>query len=200
MTGVFGVWWLDWPLAAYGFYVTVKWLLRKGFGVSHKVYGKGSKEDTLLKEPMTFELWGLRDDEQESHLFTAVRKPDTMLMVRMMIAGDDMGAEEIQRMLRMIGKTLDNTDGVKEAWSATPMSKPKNAGKNWEPKFRGPDGKLYPMDAPEREKWEDFAAGSSRRRWTRLVSDDEFQVAAETLGEIARDLVEAGSARPTGAR
>lgn len=168
--------------------------------MSHKVYGKGSKEDRRLPEPVTFELWGIRDDEEESHLFKAIWKPDTMLMARMMMAGDDLSAEEIARMLRMIGKTLDNSDGVKESWQFEPLDKPKNAGKNWEPKFRGPDGKLYPVDGPDREKFEDYEAGSSRRRWGRLVRDDEFQVDAEVLAEIAKDLVEAGTGRPTGAR
>lgn len=169
----------------------------------HKVYGKESAEDTRLPEEMTFELWGIRDDEKESHLFKAVHKPDTMLMVRVMMAmssDNDNDPAVVASMLRMIGKTLDNTDGVKEKWRFAELDKPKNAGKNYEPKFRGPDGKLYPVDGPEREKFEDYEAGSSRRRWSTLVRDDEFTVSADTLMGIAKDLVEAATGRPTGAR
>jgi hypothetical protein len=175
-------------------------LLQKGFTVSHKVYGKGSKEDRRLPEPMTFELWGVRDDEEDSHLFTAIWKPDTMLMARMMMAGDDLSADELAKLLRMVGKTLDNADGVKESWAFAELPKPKTAKANYEPKFRGPDGKLYSVAGPEREKFEDFAAGSSRRRWMTLVYDDEFQVDAEILAEVAKDLLEVATARPTGAR
>jgi hypothetical protein len=173
-------------------------LTRKGFTVTHKVYGKGSKNETKLPQPFTFELWGLRDDEEESHLFTAVRKPDTMLMVRVMMADNDLGPEAIGSLLRMVGKTLDNTDGVKESWVFEEAPKPKNAGAGYEPKFRGPDGKLHPLDM--RAKFEDYDAGSSRRRWNALVLDDDFQVEPETLAEIAVDVVEAATARPSGAR
>lgn len=165
-----------------------------------KVYGANPKQAQRLEEPYPFRLAGLRYDEEETHDLVAVRKPDTMMAIRFMNMGDDQGAELGRLCVKLISKTLDNSDGVPAQWVATPLEKPKNAGPDWEPKFRAPgppagDGKLHPMT--QRTKYEDFAAGSSRRRWEALLLDNDFTVDIEVLVELVKDMVELTAGTPT---
>lgn len=67
--------------------------------------------------------------------------------------------------------------------------------------FEGPDGMFYRMtDAEALEKFDERAAGSSRRRWDYLIDrDDESIIQMDDLHSIAAWLVkEAGNGRPTG--
>jgi hypothetical protein len=158
-----------------------------------KRYGTGAQNDLRLKVPYEFEVAGLRYDDEEVHEFTAVRKVDTLLAARF-IDGED-GAVIMRTVVQLIGKTLDNKDGVPIQWSPDQLPKPKDADDDWEPKFRAPDGNLYPM--ADAVKFTDFNAGSSRRRWAALVDDQEFTVAIETLAAIGRDLIGESAGRPT---
>lgn len=58
------------------------------------------------------------------------------------------------------------------------------------PHFRGPDGQIYPE--PERKRFEEFEAGSSRRRLYHLMFVDEnVKVEMKYVAEIMKDLFEA---------
>jgi hypothetical protein len=160
-----------------------------------KTYGGGAKQAQRLDKPYPFRVEGLRFDDEESHDFIATRKADTMLAMRFMTLNDDQAAELLKLAGKLIAKTLDNTDGVPVQWEAAQLPKPANAGPDWEPKFRGPDGKLHPMN--QRAKFEEFAKGSSRRRWEELLVDSEFTTQLETLVEVAKDLIEMTVEVPT---
>lgn len=63
------------------------------------------------------------------------------------------------------------------------------------PHFRGPDGRIY--SEPERKRFEEFDAGSSRRRLYHLMFVDEnVKVHMQTVAEIMRDLFEAAGKGP----
>jgi hypothetical protein len=160
-----------------------------------KRYGGGSVQAQRLDTPYEFELEGLRYDDPEVHSFTAVRKADTLLAGKFMNLSDDQAGRLLRLCTLLVGKTLDNKDGVPVQWAPDPLPKPKDAGDDWEPKFRGPDGKLHPMH--QAEKYTAFAAGSSRRRWAALVEDEEFTAEMETLAEIVKDLISRSTGTPT---
>jgi hypothetical protein len=160
-----------------------------------KRYGGGSKTAQRLDQPVEFELELLRFDDPEVHTFHAVRKADTLLAARFMSVADDDPGAVLRLVTKLISKMLDNSDGVPVQWSPDVLPKPKNAGPKYEPKFRGPDGKLHPV--ADAGKFLEFAAGSSRRRWEALVIDEDATVELEALAEIARDLISATTDRPT---
>lgn len=168
---------------------------KRGFIMAGKRYGGGAKAAQQLDSSFTFELEGLRFDEEEVHEFTATRKVDTMLAGRFMSLPESEHGRVLRIIILLIGKTLDNKDGTPVQWAPVAAPRPKNAGESYEPKFRGPDGKLHPM--AEADKFTDFNAGSSRRRWDALVNDDDFTVDIETLGDLVRDLIEVSAGRPT---
>ena len=160
-----------------------------------KTYGGGAKQAQKLEEQLPFRLTGLRFDEEETHDFVAVNKADTLMAMRFMNMSEERAGDLVRLSTLLIAKTLDNKDGVPVQWAVEVLPKPKNAGDDWEPKFRGPDGKLHPLTT--RDKFEDFAAGSSRRRWEALLVDEQFTVELEVLVEIAKDLIERSVALPT---
>lgn len=165
-----------------------------------KTYGANPEQAQQLTESYEFRIAGLRNDEAETHTLVAVRKPDTMMAIRFMNMGEDQGAELGRLCVKLIGKTLDNSDGVPAQWEPNALDKPRNAGPDWEPKFRAPsapigDGKLHPMS--QAVKYEDFAKGSSRRRWEALLADNDFTVDIEVLVELVKDMVELTAGTPT---
>lgn len=147
-------------------------------------------------QPHPFEIEVYRGALPEVHEFVARPNAELGPLIRMYKVIDDaMASAEIA--LKILVKQMDDQDGTPLDWEPKPLKKPGNAGENWEPKFRGPDGKLHTMDkAPG---FLDPAKGSSRRRWQRLMlEDDGVSVDANVLMEIMQDLVSAAmGARPT---
>jgi hypothetical protein len=145
--------------------------------------------------PHVFELEVYRGDVPEVHTFTARPNTDLGPLIQLHGAIDDpmkMG----QTALKVLVKQMDDSDGVPLAWEPTELPKPKNAGHSYEPKFRGPDGKLHSM--AERGKFLAFQAGSSRRRWQYLLlEDDGISIDAPVLMAIMSDLIQAATGRPT---
>ncbi len=160
-----------------------------------KTYGGGALQAQQLSKAYEFNLAGLRFDEEETHHFVATRKTDSLLALRFMGVDEENAGQLAQLATLLIGKTLDNTDGVPVQWSPSTLPRPKNAGDDYEPKFRGPDGKLHPMD--QAAKFEEFDKGSSRRRWEALLVDNQFTCPLEVLVEITKDLIEMSSGNPT---
>jgi hypothetical protein len=159
-----------------------------------KSYG-GGMQTQQLERPYDFEIVGTRYDEEERHQFHAVRKPDTLMAMRFMGIDDENAGELAPLATLLIGKALDNKDGVPVQWEPNPVPKPRNAGADWEPKFRAPDGKLYPMH--QAAKYQEFAAGSSRRRWEALLVDNQFTLEIEVLITIVKDMIEVAVQTPT---
>lgn len=178
-------------------YMGLTYLLRrKESTMAGKRYGGGAKAAQRLDQAHQWELEVLRFDEEEVHEFTTVRKVDTLLAAQFMNIGEDDAGRLLRVIGKLIGKTLDNADGVPVQWAAVALPKPKNAKAGYEPKFRGPDGKLYPMD--QAVKFEEIGQGSSRRRWEALLVDEDATTALDSLAEITKDLIEVSTGgRPT---
>lgn len=145
--------------------------------------------------PVPFELEVWRDGKSEIHEFVARPQADAGATLMFTSSGDD-GERKAQAVFRMMSRMLRNDDGVPAQWVPEPLAKPGNAGANWQPKFRAPDGKLYTMD--KTAQFTDPAKGSSRRRWDHMMfEDDGVTVDIEVIGSILEDLVEVAAGIPT---
>ena len=162
----------------------------------------GKPQATRLPEPFEFELYVSLDDEDEVHAFTAVRQVDKLLGARFTGYTPEEAHKQVDLLVRLIHKTLDDKDGTPASWAPVQLPPPPelrqiDADDAWVPKFRGPDGELYEMDHVE--KFAAFEAGSSRRRFIALCNDQDRTVQAEDLGAVTRDLIAVSAGRPTGA-
>jgi hypothetical protein len=87
---------------------------------------------------------------------------------------------------RLIGRSLDNTDGTPEKWKPTVVDR----------HFTAPNGDHTPAELLA--GFESFDAGSSRRRWVHLMEvDDDITVEPDQIVELMADLLEAAANRPT---
>jgi hypothetical protein len=65
-----------------------------------------------------------------------------------------------------------------------------------ERRFTGPDGEPYTWD--ELDRFTKYEAGSSRRRWSELMdNEDDLVVDAEVISGVFEHLVGLAAARPT---
>lgn len=164
--------------------------------MSGKRYGK--PQSTRLPESWPFELYVSLDDEDEVHAFTAVRQVDKLLGARFTGYTPEQAHKQVDLLVRLIHKTLDDKDGTPASWAAVELPRPHDIpDEDFRPKFRGPDGELYEMEHVG--KFAAFEAGSSRRRFIALCNDQDRTVQAEDLAEITRDLIAVSAGRPTGA-
>lgn len=147
----------------------------------------------IAKVPFELEVW--RDGASEIHEFTARPQADAGSAMTFSLSGED-GERKARAVFRMMSKMLSNDDGVPSQWAPSVLPKPKNAGASYVPKFRGPDGKLYPMDQAGR--FTDPAAGSSRRRWDYLMFEDaDVTVDIGVISQILEDLIGEAADLPT---
>src|ERR1700748_407042 len=151
---------------------------------------------TVPKVPFNIKVW--RNGTEEIHGFTAAPVMDLGSVLLMMNGGEDAAG---QALLRIMMVNLADDDRVPSSWQAPPIDRPSNAGSNWQPKFRAPaapagDGKLHTLD--EAHRWTDPDKGSSRRRWSHLMfEDDGVIVTAEVVIEIIKDLMGSAAGLPT---
>jgi hypothetical protein len=137
--------------------------------------------------PVHFELVVWRDEQEEVHEFTARPIADAAALHAFAMSGDDLQTTA-KTVFGLMSRMLVNNDGVPSGWIPRAVPKPKNAGASYEPKFRGPDGKLHPMD--DAEYFTDPAKGSSRRRWDFMMyEDDNVTVDLDVIMEIMEDLI-----------
>lgn len=161
-----------------------------------KSFGARGAAGPVPREP--FEFTFMRDDEPETHQFQARAVTDTAGIANTLAVAEKHPEQALPGMLRMISKMLDNKDGTPATWSPTILPLPELEPGEEEPerKFRGPDGELYPM--AEAEKFLEFTAGSSRRRWLHLMQDDdEVTVDGKALTKLYEWLVGLAAGRPT---
>jgi hypothetical protein len=163
---------------------------------------EGAKTYTSLNQAtvprLPFNLEVFRNGSPEVHGFTAAPVMD-LGSVLMFMRGheDEMG----QALLRLMLVNLVDDDGVPADWSVQMTERPKNAGADWQPKFRAPgppagDGRLHSM--ADAARYTDPNAGSSRRRWSHLMfEDDGVIVSAEVILEIMKDLMAQAAGLPT---
>lgn len=149
--------------------------------------------------------------ELRTHHFIGKPDPSSGDFARFALATQSQGAAVIEVLTDILPRMIDNSDGVSATWeyrelapAAQPtgiqaaggelgVERPEETG---EPRFYGPDGQLYV--ASERKRFEDFEAGSSRRRLNHLLFvDPNAKVQIQTVVEIMKDLFSEGSGRPT---
>jgi hypothetical protein len=156
----------------------------------------GKTYDSLNQATVTrlpFNLRVFRNGEPEIHGFTAAPVMDLGSILLFTSGKDEDGGQALLRLMRV---NLVDDDGVPADWRPTIIDRPANAGPNWQPKFRAPDGTLHPMG--EAERWTDPQAGSSRRRWNILMfEDDGVTVSADVVTEIVKDLMAGAAGLPT---
>jgi hypothetical protein len=149
-------------------------------------------------DAMPFEIEVYRNGLPEVHGFIA-RPVMDFGSVLLMLKGNE--ADTGQALLRIMRMNLDDADGVSDAWQPTMLDKPTNAAGDWQPKFRAPaaphgDGRLHPM--ADMGRWTDPQAGSSRRRWSHLMFEDDGVVVTMTVVfDILKDLTERAAGIPT---
>ena len=162
-----------------------------------KSFGPRPRTTPVAREP--FEVTFMRDDEPEVHTFQARAVTDTAGIAHTLKVAEKHPERALPGMLRMISKMLDNKDGTPATWVATPLPREHQEDDAEDDRpivFRGPDGELYPMS--EAEKFLEFVAGSSRRRWLYLMEeDDEVTVDGDTLTKLFEWLVGLAAGRPT---
>lgn len=168
-------------------------VIGKAFPMAPKNYGSG--KSTRLAEPFPFTLTvETDDDEQTVHHFTATHQISKTALA-LAQGGEDV---DLRQWMRILARTLDNSDGkVKAQWEGTPLPKPDDAGRDWEPVFRSPDGELLPLG--ELKRFDDQGLWTTRRRFLGLVFDPGNQIVGDvdTLRELTKDLVAATAGRPT---
>lgn len=173
------------------------WDKRKAPSMAGKRYHAVNPETLSTVE---FELAVWRDGVEEVHSFTARPQTDAGAVIEFSRSGDD-GERKANAVFRMMSKMLINTDGVPVNWVPSIVPKPKNAGADYQPKFRAPgapsgDGKLHPMT--EAYRWTDPEKGSSRRRWDHLMFEDQdITVDLGVVSEILTDLTGEAAELPT---
>jgi hypothetical protein len=174
-----------------------------------KTYGP----DTVPEIPtVPFSLNVIHEDpasgtrEIRTHDFTGRPDPSAGDYHRFALASKEGGAGLMIVLADILPRLVANDDGVPFGWEykALPgkvVADPKAAvfGTYEEPEeeqFRGPDGVIYPVT--ERKRFEEFDAGSSRRRLYNVMFEDaNAKVSTQIVGDIMKDLFEAAGERPT---
>jgi hypothetical protein len=204
----FGFW------AAYGLYLLASFV--KGV-IMPRTYGP----DTVPEVPsIPFSLNVIRESDDgarqiETHHFTARPDPSAGDFTRFAMAQSSENGGDLLLVLRdVMARMIANDDGVPLQWEyhelppgvKAPTAEVAVTGTfedslaaPVEPNFRGPDGQIYP--ASERKRFEEFDAGSSRRRLHHLMFESTTaKVHVDTVTEIMKDLFGSAAGRPTIAR
>lgn len=163
----------------------------------------GGKRTAAEFEP--FELV-TRDDDGTEHVHTFRARPNVSAAVLISVM-DSLTAnpeQSLGRMQRLITRSLDNKDGVPAQWQPTQLDTPDTNG-NADPvpeSYRGPDGAIHAFaEASTLEGLLAVDAGSSRRRWEALLSEDNQEIVLiEDIVEIGEWLIATAIGRPTSPR
>lgn len=148
---------------------------------------------TYRRIPFRFSY--LRGEDLEAQTFQFLAKPLDMSSANRLMLGLTVNQEQaLPEIIGLIAKYMDNKDGTPHGWTPVEMS-PKKDDPDTQ-RFRGPDGKIHPMD-----KAGDFLAlerGSSRKRWLHLMHEDDYaSVDIESIKKLTEFIVEIAAMRPT---
>lgn len=187
-----------------------------------KTYGP----DTVPEVPrIPFDLRAIHEDPEtgkrtvRTHHFMAAPDPSAGDFLRFALAAEQGGGALLIVLRDILPRMIVNDDGVPAGWEyralpkvfqpigiQTAVGEPGHLNEvdvlgafdeTPEPveNFRGPDGQIYPE--PERKRFEEFDAGSSRRRLAQLMfTDVNVKVEMQVVAEIMKDLFDvAGKGR-----
>lgn len=135
-----------------------------------------------------FALIFKRDGVRERHEFTAEPQYDwknlRSLMYLMESRRDEgFDPKALAQIDRLVRRALVNHDGTPERWRAKVVSP--DDGEPW---FTDPNGDHTPAEMLP--LYEEFSAGSSRRRWAHLMDvDDEVTVDFKQVTDLMQDLM-----------
>lgn len=171
-----------------------------------KTYGP----DTVPEVPeIPFSLNVVHEDpasskkELRTHEFIAKPDPSSGDFYRFALASTSEGGGELLIVLaEILPRMIDDSDGTPFKWVFKPRTsrptKPGDPDADVVVTFRGPDGEIYPE--VERKRFEEFDAGSSRRRLHHLMfTDENAKVKIQTVAEIMKDLFAAAGKGPSSA-
>jgi hypothetical protein len=146
-------------------------------------------------ERLPIEIRYLRDEVVESQSFNLLNKNMDMAIANVALVMTRIAPEQsLPTIIRMIGKHMDNTDGVPFNWEPAKVP-PTKAHPDVE-RFKGPDGKFYPMD--QKDQFLAPELGSSRRRWYHLMDEDDgASIDMETIVGLMQHVIEIAAGRPT---
>lgn len=165
--------------------------------------------------PDAFEVEFSRNGKPELHRFQPSGQVDAAAIALASKAAR--GDRALEGMLRTIRKSLVDDDGVPVDWEPENYEPPADAVERDESgidgfivddpdedddsddgdmQFAGPDGQPHPWG--DLDKFTAFAAGSSRRRWTALMEDDDdIYVDPDVLAGVFKHVVSLAAGRPT---
>lgn len=156
-----------------------------------------------------FEIETFRDDGTvRTHRFQLMPIIPAGHVTAIMDALDDEAEKTFSLIAKLLTRVLDNNDGVPASWTYTTYRDPEPGDEGYDPDdelwfFTGPDHEVYEAeDDQAREKFEAFEAGSSRRRWARLMDPDNLDegVHLGDMMDLAKWVVGLAVDRPTQAR
>lgn len=144
----------------------------------------------------------LRDEEIETQRFQVIAKTMDIgaanrVMQLVATAEHDASAEGqvLLSMVSMISKFMDDKDGTPTNWRPVELPRKKNDAADAPLRFRGPDGRIHPMD--KAAAFLDIKAGSSRKRWLHLMDrDEEATVDIDALAKLLEFLMELAGKGP----
>lgn len=179
-----------------------------------KTYGPDTVPEV---QRVPFDLRAVHEDPASgektirTHSFMAAPDPSAGDFLRFALAAEDKGGGKLLIVLRdILPRMIVNDDGTPAGWEykelppkvlrdelpSAPDPGPTDGGIQvygalddgaLVPHFRGPDGQIYPE--PDRKRFEEFDAGSSRRRLANLMFEDvNVKVEMQVVAEIMRDL------------
>lgn len=178
-----------------------------------KTYGGNETQP----ESFQFGLVIYRDDERETHEFTAAPRVGAGDVLRMLLADEEHPERQLEVLAKTLSKSITDKDGeVNSKWKPEELKRPESAPSNqWEMShglvrddgpvhereraYRGPDGNIYPFsDTAAMDRWMDKSRWTSRRRWLHILMEDEdVYVKLSTLLEISKDFIAASTGHPT---
>lgn len=212
--------WLAIALALAGLLDTIRSVPTLWRKIMPKTYGP----ETVPEVPeIPFDLRAVHEDPQtgrkeiRTHHFIAKPDPSAGDYYRFALAANsDNGGDLLIVLSDILPRMISNEDGVPFQWEFKAL--PSGVAAPQEPgeevavlgaysdelvtvetvNFRGPDGQIYPE--PERKRFEEFEAGSSRRRLHALMfTDENVKVEIQTVAEIMKDLFSAAGKGRTSA-
>lgn len=165
-----------------------------------------AKKRAPVDRPDKFDVEFSRNGEPYVQTFQPLAVIDAAAL-SMAMRGSRRPDQGLEGMLRFIRKMLADDDGVPANWepklyrqadpdpelAAAPADDNPDADR---PRFMGPDG--HPHTYDDLGKFQDFDAGSSRRRWAQLMdNDDDLIVDPEVLQGVFEHLAGLAAGRPT---
>jgi hypothetical protein len=205
--------------AAYSLYLLASFTIHM---IKECIMPKTYGPDTVPEVPkIEFDLRAIHENPETSektiktHHFTAAPDPGAGDFHRFALASQKGGGDLLIVLGDIMPRMIVNDDGVPAQWkykelpakvvrNELPTASPTELQRTGEgalvlgtmddgdpvPHFRGPDGQIYPE--PDRKRFEEFEAGSSRRRLYNLMFEDvNVKVHMQTVAEIMKDLFEA---------